>query len=35
MEVSDWEVYWTVVGRLKLRAAGLPDGTPIRDVGAG
>jgi hypothetical protein len=35
MEVSDWEVYWTVVGRLKLRTAGLPDGTPVCDVGAG
>lgn len=35
MEVSDWEVYWTVVGRLKLRTAGLSEGTPIPDVGAG
>jgi hypothetical protein len=35
MEVSDWEVYWTVVGRLKLRTDGLAEGTPIRDIGAG
>ena len=35
MELSDWEVYWTVVGQLKLRTAGLPDGTPVRDRGAG
>ena len=35
MEVSDWEVYWVVVGQLKLRTAGLPEGTPIRDIGTG
>jgi hypothetical protein len=35
MEVSDREVYWVVMGQLKLRTAGLPDGTPIRDIGAG
>jgi hypothetical protein len=28
-------VYWTVVGRLKLRTDGLAEGTPIRDIGAG
>jgi hypothetical protein len=35
MAVSAWEVYWTVVGQLKLRTAGLPEGAPLRDVGGG
>lgn len=35
LELSDWEVYWTIVGQLKLKTARLPEGTPIRGVRSG
>lgn len=31
-EVSDWDVYWTLLGQLKARTAGLPEGSPVRRV---
>jgi hypothetical protein len=32
LEVADIEVYWTIMGQLRLALMGLPEGTKVSDV---
>jgi hypothetical protein len=33
LELSELDVYWTIMGQLRRQARGLPEGTPISEIG--